>query len=231
MLFSYPEKIVTGAYIKVGYFAPNGAYGENTVNDVIYHDLIRGPLITQADKAIDCLYTKYMKALTSYEGIQRVESYMIPQDAMREIILNAIAHKYYPSGNPIQIKVYDDHITIMNEGFWPFDYINVENAYTDEHSSYPENPNIAEGLYMAGDIETWGLGFDKIKRSCEQYGTPLPEITVTKGSVTILVKPAESYMAVLNQLKKSAINSDQKTFRITSERCNAILVYVLCNSE
>ncbi len=77
-------------------------------------------------------------------------------------VLNAIAHKYYPSGNPIQIKVYDDHITIMNEGFWPFDYINVDNAYTDEHSSYPENSNIAEGLYMAGDIETWGLDFDKI---------------------------------------------------------------------
>ena len=51
------------------------------------------------------------------------------------------------------------------------------------------------------------LGFDKIKRSCEQYGTPLPEITVTKGTVTILVKPAESYMTVLKQLKKPAIKS------------------------
>ena len=75
------------------------------------------------------------------------------------------------------------------------------------------------------------LGFDKIKRSCEQYGTPLPEITVTKGTVTILVKPAESYMTVLKQLKKPAINSDQKTSRITSERCNAILNYMKDGSD
>ena len=211
MLFSDPEKVAVGSYIKIGYFAPDGAYGENTGNDVIYHDLIRGPLITQADKAIDCLYSKYMKALISYKGIQRVESYMIPQNAMREIILNAIAHKYYPSGNPIQIKVYDDHITIMNEGFWPFEYINVNEAYTGEHGSYPENPHIAEGLYMAGDIETWGSGFEKIRKACEQYGAPLPEISVTKGSITVLVKPADSYMAVLNQMKKSAIKATEST--------------------
>ena len=147
-----------------------------------------------------------MKALISYSGIQRVESYMIPQDAMREIILNAIAHKNYPSGNPIQIKVYDDHITIMNEGFWPFDYINVEDAYTDEHDSHPNNPKIAEGLYMAGDIETWGSGFDKIKKACVRYGAPLPVITATKGMVSVRINPAESYMKVLRKTKESVDN-------------------------
>ena len=204
MLFSNPESIVTGAYIKIGFFAPDGTYGDNTINDVLYHDEVRGPLVEQADKAIDLLYSKYMKALISYSGIQRVESYMIPQDAMREIILNAIAHKNYPSGNPIQIKVYDDHITIMNEGFWPFEFINVEDAYTDEHDSHPNNPKIAEGLYMAGDIETWGSGFDKIKKACVRYGAPLPVITATKGMVNVRINPAESYMKVLVKMRKSS---------------------------
>ncbi len=206
MLFSNPESIVTGAYIKIGFFAPDGTYGDNTINDVLYHDEVRGPLVEQADKAIDLLYSKYMKALISYSGIQRVESYMIPQDAMREIILNAIAHKNYPSGNPIQIKVYDDHITIMNEGFWPFEFINVEDAYTDEHDSHPNNPKIAEGLYMAGDIETWGSGFDKIKKACVRYGAPLPVITATKGMVNVRINPAESYMKVLEKTRKNAGN-------------------------
>ena len=208
MLFGNPESIVAGAYIKIGYFAKAGSYGENTINDVIYHDEVRGPLITQADKAIEFLYSKYLKALISYNGIQRVESYMIPQDAMREIILNAIAHKNYPSGNPIQIKVYDDHVTVMNEGFWPFDYIRVEDAYTDDHDSYPSNPNIAEGLYMAGDIETWGSGFEKIKLACSRYGTPLPDIKATKGNITIRINPAESYMKVLNRGKTTAESAE-----------------------
>lgn len=84
---------------------------------------------------------------------------------------------------------------------------------------------------MAGDIETWGSGFEKIRKACEQYDTPLPEISVTKGTITVFVKPAESYMAVLNQLKKSAINSDHKTSRIIAERCNDILNYMKDGSD
>lgn len=207
MLFSNPEKVVAGSYIKLGFFAPDGTYGENTIHDVIYHDDVRGPLLLQADKVIDLLYAKYLKALISYNGLQRVESYMIPQDAMREIILNAIAHKYYPSGNPIQIKVYDDHVTVMNEGFWPFDKLKVEDAYNAEHSSYRSNPLIAEGLYMAGDIETWGSGFEKIRKACARYGTPLPEIEATTGSVTIYIRPAQTYLEVLNKGKTQVPNS------------------------
>ena len=55
------------------------------------------------------------------------------------------------------------------------------------------------------------LGFDKIKRSCEQYGTPLPEITVTKGTVTILVKPAKSYMRVLSSVVQSPVKPSVKS--------------------
>lgn len=200
MLFSNPERIVTGSYIKIGFFAPVGSYGENKINDIIYQDTVHGPLITQADKAIDILYTKYMKALISYNGIQRVESYIIPQDAMREVILNAIAHKNYPSGNPIQIKVYDDHITVMNEGFWPFDRLNVSDVYDKEHDSYPINPLIAEGLYTAGDIESWGTGFNKIRSACNRYGCPLPVIEATNGSVTMRINASQEYLDLLANL-------------------------------
>jgi ATP-dependent DNA helicase RecG len=209
MLFSDPEKIVPGAYIKIGFFAPDGSRGENTINDVIYHDDVHGPLLAQADKVMEYLYSKYLKALISYNGIQRVENYMIPQDAMREILLNAIAHKYYPSGNPIQVKVYDDHITVMNEGFWPVENIKVEDIYTSDHNSYRNNPLIAEGLYMAGEIETWGSGFNKIRKACQRYGTPLPEVNVSKGSVTIYIKPSDTYLDIYRGLKKSAESAEK----------------------
>lgn len=82
----------------------------------------------------------------------------------------------------------------------------MEYAYTDEQDSYPNNPNIAEGLYMAGDIETLGFGFDKIQRACSRYGTPLPKIKVTKESVRIYIDPAESSMKVLHQYNSVAEN-------------------------
>ena len=46
-----PEQYVTGAYLKIAFFASAGVYGQNEDADIIYQDDIHGPLITQADKA------------------------------------------------------------------------------------------------------------------------------------------------------------------------------------
>ena len=56
---------------------------------------------------MDLLLTKYLKAMISYEGVQRVETYPVPEEALREAVLNAIAHKDYGSGIPVQISVLD----------------------------------------------------------------------------------------------------------------------------
>jgi len=42
---------------------------------------------------MDLLLTKYLKAMISYDGVQRVETYPVPEEALREAVLNAIAHK------------------------------------------------------------------------------------------------------------------------------------------
>ena len=54
-----PERWVTGAYIKIGFF---GDYD----SDLQYQDEIHGPLIEQIDRTIDLVYTKYMKARITY---------------------------------------------------------------------------------------------------------------------------------------------------------------------
>lgn len=59
---------------------------------------------------MDLLFTKYIKAEISYEGINRIEKYEYPRDAVREALLNAIAHKDYSGGVPIQISVYSSKI-------------------------------------------------------------------------------------------------------------------------
>ena len=98
-----PEKWVTGSYIKIGYFGKSDS-------NLVYQDEVHGPLIEQVDKTVDLVYTKYMKALIDYEGVQRIEQFMFHKDAFREILLNAIVHKDYSSCNPIQISVYEDKI-------------------------------------------------------------------------------------------------------------------------
>jgi ATP-dependent DNA helicase RecG len=61
-----------------------------------------------------------MSAYISYQGIHRVETYPYPEAALREAVLNAIAHKDYSSGSPIQIKVYrEGGLFIWNDGEMP----------------------------------------------------------------------------------------------------------------
>ncbi len=64
-----PEKWVTGAYVKIGFFDQSDV-------DLRYQDEVHGSLSKQVDKTVALVYTKYMKALITYEGIQRVEQFM-----------------------------------------------------------------------------------------------------------------------------------------------------------
>ena len=96
-----PEKFVTNAYIKIGYFESD--------SDLRYQDEIHGNLFEQVEKTMDLLFTKYIKALISYDGIYRVETFEYPKEAIREALHNAIAHKDYTGATPIQISVYNDY--------------------------------------------------------------------------------------------------------------------------
>jgi len=160
-----PESFVTGAFVKIGFFRTNA--------DLLYHDEIHGDLFTQVDKTMDLLLTKYLKAMISYEGVQRVETLPMPEEALREAVLNAIAHKDYGSSVPIQISVYDDKVMIWNPGQLPEDWT-VEKL-TGKHSSEPYNPDIANAFFRAGMIEAWGRGIERIIDGCVNAGVPEPE--------------------------------------------------------
>lgn len=106
-----PEKWRLGAFLKVGYFESDA--------DLLYQDEVRGSLLEQVDKALELIYVKYMRAKITYEGIQRRESYFVPEAALREALLNAVCHKQYQSGTPTQVSVYKDKLYVANAGRLP----------------------------------------------------------------------------------------------------------------
>ncbi len=159
-----PEKYITGAYVKIGFFESD--------SDLRFQDEIHGNLFEQIEKTTEILFTKYIKALISYEGLNRVETYEYPKEAIREALLNAIAHKDYSGGVPIQISVYKDKLMIWNEGQLPENWT-IE-TLLDKHSSMPFNPDIANALFRSGYIESWGRGISKMTEQCFNFGLPAP---------------------------------------------------------
>lgn len=166
-----PEKFITGAYIKIGYF--------KSQSDLLFQDTIHGNLFEQVEKTMELLLTKYTKALVSYDGLHRLETYEYPKEALREAILNSVSHKIYEGCTPIQIRVYPDMIKIWNEGRLPENW-SVEDII-ESHSSRPYNPDIANAFFRSGYVESWGRGISKMEEKCVQAGLPKP-ILENKGS-------------------------------------------------
>ena len=192
-----PEKFVTGAYVKIGFFRSDD-------DDLAFHDEVRGSLMEQIEKAFDLLKSKYLVYAISYEGVSRREKPAFPVAALRESLLNAIAHKDYASGVPIQISVYPDRIVFWNPGTLPAS-ISIEHLL-QKHPSIPYNPDIANALFRCGDIEIWGRGYRKIVKSVLEH-RQLPPAIKDLGGLMLTY-----YTDVCTQLK--AENVDGKITKI-----------------
>ncbi len=204
-----PEHYVTGSYIKIGYFSLVGAFGEDAepIEDLQYQDVVDGPLLLQVDKAIDLIFTKYFKALVDYEGVQRTETNMLTRGIVRELLLNAINHKNYATGVPVQVSIYKDRIIIFNMGSWPKRVPTDERVY-EKHESVPNNPKIADVSFRSGDVESWGRGFLKIKAECKKINAPLPLIDAENGGVSISASGCEKYISMLRYGQYGQVGAD-----------------------
>ena len=210
LLFSKdPERWQLGAYVKIGYF-------ENDA-DLLYQDEVHGSILEQIDKIVELVYLKYMRAKIAYDGMQRIERYFVPEAALREALLNALCHKEYQSGVPIQISVYADKLYIANCGRLPENWT-LENLMR-KHASSPYNPNIAHVFYLAGFIESWGRGIEKICSACKNDGVPQPEYTINPGDIMV------KFTAQGDRIVKVAERvTDRVTDRVTENERAVILL-------
>ncbi len=161
-----PERFVTGASVKIGYFASE--------TDLRYQDEVGGDVFSQPAKAHELILTKYLRAGISYEGIRRIERFPMPPSALREALLNAVIHRDYATPTPIQIRVYPDRLRIWNPGQLPEGW--TMEKLLGVHSSKPHNPGIAHVFFRAGEIEAWGRGIQRVFEACREAGAPEPRI-------------------------------------------------------
>ena len=201
-----PEKFVTGAYIKIGFFR-----GDD--DDLAFQDEVHGSLMEQIDKAFDLLKSKYIIYAVSYEGVSRREKPAFPIAALRESLLNSIAHKDYATGVPIQISVYPDRIVFWNPGELP-EQLPIEKLL-QKHPSFPYNPDIANALFRSGDIELWGRGYRKIIKSVLEQKQLPPRIEYINGLMLTYYTDART------QLKKEGVD----------EKITQIIEYVIANGS
>jgi ATP-dependent DNA helicase RecG len=169
-----------------GRFYPNiqvkiGRFGKDST-DLKFHEIVEGNLVQMLDEVQKQLNYKFLTRPVDFVGMQRVEKDEYPVAALREMLLNALVHRNY-MGSDIQLRVYDNNLSIWNEGGLPFG-LTIEEL-KGEHNSRPRNPKIAKACFMAGYIDTWGRGTLRIYNSSKEHGLPEPDIKEKDGGFIV----------------------------------------------
>ena len=184
LLFSdNPRSINYGAYLKIGQFDAK----ESLMRDTY----IEGPLVRVPDLAMEKLYEAYIPPTYTYGGggASRYLKYDYPEEAVRELILNAVMHMDYRLQRPVTVAVYPDRLEIFCAGGLPEGM--TMDLLMGRHGSVPRNPSLASVFYSAGYVESWGQGISKVRESCIANGNPEPEFKEFCGGIlAIITKPA-----------------------------------------
>jgi len=143
-----------------------------------------GDLFEQADQARDFVLAKINRAVGARAaGITAPATYELPPDAVGEAIVNAIAHRDYHSNASVEVRLFADRLEVWNPGALPGTL--TLNDLRDAHPSVPNNPLLAESLYLTRYIEKAGSGTQRMIELCREAGLPEPDFQQRAGSFVV----------------------------------------------
>lgn len=143
-----------------------------------------GDLFEQVDQARDFVLAKINRPVgVRASGPTAPATYELPPDAIAEAIVNAIAHRDYHSNASIEVRLFADRLEIWNPGRLP-GTLTFDDLRKD-HPSVPNNPLIAESLYLARYIEKAGSGTQRIIELCTGACLPEPQFEQRSGSFIV----------------------------------------------
>ena len=158
-------------------------------------------------------------------GLRREEHLEIPVEALREALTNALCHRLMdsPSGS-VGISIFDDRVEIENTGHLP-------NELTTEtiklpHRSYPQNPIIADALFMTAFLESWGTGVSRMVEACKAVGLPEPEYGTDGTFVWITFKRPSSVTSLDTNLDTNLDTPSNKEQDL-SDKHKEVLAYCI----
>jgi ATP-dependent DNA helicase RecG len=159
----------------------------------------------------------YLKEKLSTEYIirtagPRVEKLELPQEALREALLNAIAHRDYFATTSIFVEIYSNRIEITNAGGL------VKGLDLNElgNKSMPRNRLLFSLMQRMDLVEKAGTGIKRMQKAMKEYKLPSMKIDAKEHWFTVVFdRPKDSYEDRVYEGKstpqKSSLKSSQKS--------------------
>ena len=199
LLLFFKEQMFLQSEIKCIRFS-----GNEPIKPYIDFQTIEGTVFDLIDKAEDFVLRNIRKSIWLVSGkVQREEKYEYPPDAIREAVVNAVAHRDYESPSKVQVRIFDNRIEVWSSGTLP-DEITIEDLRR-EHISVPRNPLLFKQLFWVKYVEDVGGGTLDMISQCRDWGIPEPVFEHITGAfvVTFKLPPA------LGDLERLGLNERQ----------------------
>ena len=143
----------------------------NVIKDVVFE----GHILQVTEKALEFVRGQIKERTYLGADTRFVTEPEYPEFAWKELIVNAVAHRDYSiKGTDIQIKMFDDRLTVENPGTLP-GIVRLNNM---RHVHFSRNPKIAQFLHEYEYVQEFGEGVDRLYEVMETAGLPQPEYRV-----------------------------------------------------
>ena len=143
----------------------------NVIKDVVFE----GRILQVTEKALEFVRGQIKERTYLGADTRFVTEPEYPEFAWKELIVNAVAHRDYSiKGTDIQIKMFDDRLTVESPGTLP-GIVRLNNM---RHVHFSRNPKIAQFLHEYEYVQEFGEGVDRLYEVMETAGLPQPEYRV-----------------------------------------------------
>lgn len=144
--------------------------------------------LPQAVEAAIAFIQKHALHGATVGAARRTEQWNLPPAAVREAVINAVAHADYAQrGAPVRVSIFDDRLEVENPGLLPFG-LTVDDLHRG--ISKLRNRVIGRVFHELGYIEQWGSGIQRMTAACRDTGltAPVLEEISTRFRVTLFTE-------------------------------------------
>jgi len=198
-------------------------YAGKQMSDEFLREIVQGPLPEQIRRAETWLVTNMRKG-SRIDALERQDRTEYPMPAVREAIVNAVAHRDYAiRGDEIRVMLFSDRIEVYSPGRLP-GHVTVDNLVDERFS---RNEVVAQVLADLGFIERLGYGIDRMIRLMREYGLPTPRFAETENGFRVTLRgPGD-------RLVSDDPGADRSKWRHLdlNERQQAVLEFLAKNSR
>lgn len=211
-----PQRLLPSAEILLA------RYTGAEMSDSFLRETARGSLPEQI-RAAEAFLTANMRKGARIAEFKREEKPEYPLPAVREVIVNAVAHRDYQiRGEEIRVLMFNDRVEVYSPGRLP-GHITVENIVEER---FARNEVIVQVLTDLGFVERLGYGIDRILRQMSEAGLPKPKFAETTNGFRVTLRGAgEQFVSgdfdrgkyrhlPLNERQTAALNILHKTGRV-----------------